>query len=415
MNNPNRLFVLAILFLQAASCHAGDQRVAVWSYETVSATSRWQGFTERMHSDYLVPIAKEMLRNRCEALLAKMPFPIEEDAPGACIEEVLSFLDDHSEYVSAKALRERKANSGKPSVGVGLEVWLKEAGQGLRVASTISGGPGDKAGIRKDDIILKIDDTDLRPMSTDSCVRALRGADGSTVRLTVQRSDVAHPIEIYAVRAEIRLQSARARMLTKNVAYARVNSFTTHSAEDLRHHLLRLRTPDGAKPSALIFDIRSNPGGLLDQLPVVASTLAPERLPVVRVVGRRESKVLMTSADEHGIESQWATMVPIAVLVDGRTQAAAEALAQFLKEERGAHLVGEPTAGGRFVRTQLDIGDDAAVKIVTSVLRSPLNAEWSKGLSPDVPVKRDAPGVEFDDLRDNQLKAALDELRKQLQ
>lgn len=405
---------LTILILQVTSSHASNQQVAVWSYEAVAATPRWRGFTERMQTDYLVPITQEMLRNRCEAVLAKAPLPLDKDAPGACIEAVLSSLDEYSEYIDAKTFAERKANSGKPTVGVGLEVWLKEVGQGLRVASTISGGPGDRAGIRQGDIILKIDDTDLGPMTTNDCVKALRGAEGSRVRLTVQRMEASDPVEIVAVRAEIRLLWARARMLTKNVAYARLSKFALHSAEDLARQLSRLRASDGATPTGLIFDLRSNPGGLLNQLPALASTLAPEKLPVVKLTGRMESNVLMTTASAASLDGRWPEIVPMVVLVDGKTQSAAEALAQFLKEARGAILVGESTSGGSFVTTTLSIGEEAGVKIITSKLSSPQNVEWPKGLTPDVSVKRDVSRFEFDDLRDNQLKAALDELTKQV-
>lgn len=200
-------------------------------------------------------------------------------------------------------------------------------------------------------------------------------------------------------------------MLTKNVAYARVNRFAHQSAEDLGRHHSHLRAPDGATPSGLIVDLRSNPGGLLDQLSALASILAPDKLAVVKVTGRKESKVLMTSAATSALDGRWAAIVPIVVLVDGRTQSGTEALAQFLKEARGARLVGEPIAGGTFVTTSLSIGEEAGVKFVTSTLSSPQNVDWAKGLLPGVAVKRDAPSIEFDDLR---LKEALHELAKQI-
>lgn len=409
-----KILLGCVLFVASTAALADpDAGAEFWSYRAIVATPHWQGFVEKMHADYLLPVSDDALKQSCEVRLARQPVSLSDDGPGACISAVLGGLDDQSEYIDPKEYAE-KQRASKPSVGLGLEIGAKTIGQGLRIVSPLSGSPGERAGIQSGDVLLSVDGKDLLPLTMEQSVLALRGEDGSEAKIRLIRRNVAEQISITVVRARIRISVVRARMLTSVVAYARIVRLNTSAHDDLVRALFPLRTVDGSTPMGIVLDLRGNQGGLLDQLPEVAAKLAPSGVPVVRSQGRSKTDVLKTSDSGQRSVNHWTETVPMVVLIDERTAAGAEALAQFLREVRGARLVGMATAGSTLVRTVRKIGGDAAVELVSAELSSPLGVQWRKGLVPDLSLQREAVRYEYEDLRGSWLQAALNDLLAQL-
>lgn len=390
-----------------------DADAETWSYSTISATPYWQEFVEKMHADYLRPISDDALKQSCEKRLARQPVSLRDDGPGACISTVLGGLDDQSEYLDPKRYAEQQSAS-KPWVGLGLEIGAKTIGQGLKIVSPLAGSPGERAGIQSGDVLLSVDGKDLLPLTMEQCVLALRGEEGSDARLKLIRRNVAEPIGLNVVRTKIRISAVRARMLTSNVAYVRIIALNASASEDMARALAPLRSADGTPPSGLLVDLRGNKGGFLDQLPHVAAMMAPSGLPIVRSETRTKQDVLKTSDSVPRSVNRWTETVPMVVLIDERTASGAEALAQFLRESRGARLVGSATAGSTLVRIARKIGGDALVMLVSSELSSPGGVRWRNGLEPDLTLPSEAVRYEFDDLRGSWLQAALNELSARL-
>lgn len=399
--------VVSLLLAVSLQPFAQTAKPSLWTYSAVFETPKWQDFVEKIRSEYLFVLPDGYLQRGCEALLDANPVPVSDDGPGLCIAGLLGGLDEQSSYVSPQKYAEQQAARRNPWVGIGLELGAKQIGQGLKVVTPFEGAPGERAGVRAGDLLLAVDGKDLRPLTMDQCIEALRGEEGSAVRLTLHRSSSSAPIELTAVRAKIRVLQVRARMLTSDAAYVRIGHFNAHVPEELDRFLLPLRRGDSSSPNALVLDLRGNNGGLLEVLPDIAGIFAPIDQPVLESRGRVQTQVLRTrqhaSTSAHG----WTQRALMVVLVDERTASGAEALAQFLRESRGARILGERTSGSTLVTTGRQVGGDALVWLATAEMSSPQGVRWRKGLTPDLTLERAAEKHEYGDARDPWLEAAL--------
>jgi carboxyl-terminal processing protease len=406
----------ALSLLLTAPCLAQDgqdmdgMRPRVWSLQAVLASARWRAFADKVDQAYIVPVPATKLAQRCTDALSQRPVAVDEDGPGFCIDAVLSSLDKASSYVSPEARAASEASAPSNWVGIGLEIGGKAIGQPLPVVGPIAGSPGDKAGIRPKDALLSVDGIDLRPLSIEACVRALRGAEGSVAQVSLRREGVAEPIALSIVRAPVRIMAARGKMLPDGMAYVRITRQNKGVTADLVAVLQALHGPQGEVPTSLVVDLRGNEGGLLDEVPGLASVLAAPGLPVLATAGRTGRTVMRTQArPASGIA--WAQTVPIAVLMDGRTGSGTEALAQFLREARKATLVGERSQGADLIRTYLNIDAQSAMLLVSATMSSGQGRSWADGLEPDVALAHAPRRVAYDDLQDAALRSAIGQLR----
>lgn len=352
---------------------------------------RWNDFTRQVESSYVAAVPETLLKLGCNKGLIVGPESGEEPVV-ACIKGALAELDSTSSYIEPATQARDMAESARNFVGIGLEFARKDRGTEIFVVQPIPGGPGDRAGIRPADRILSIDGVDLRPLSTEEAIAAMRGEAGSVARIAVLRTGRSEPFLVSATREPIRVLSARVKTLSRGLVYARINQFTKHAAEQLSERLSKLHWTESEPPAGLVLDLRHNPGGLFDSLVDVASALAPADKPVVATRSRNQTELRRTGRSKYALPESvgsdylaggWPTRVPIVVLVNEHTAGAAEALAQFLRETRGARLLGQQTYGAPYIQRRLLIEGGAAIKLVTSVMESPRGLRWEKGLAPD--------------------------------
>jgi carboxyl-terminal processing protease len=328
----------------------------------------------RIKSDYVEPVSDEKL--------------IKEAING-----MVRGLDPHSDFLDAEAFKDLQITTQGKFGGLGIEVGVEDGI--VRVVSPIEDTPAFRAGIQSGDLIVKIDDAATRGMALSKAVEKMRGKPGTQVVLTIVRKDVDAPLTFTLTREEINVKSVRAKTLESGYGYIRVRNFQERTGEDLAKALKDLYKQGDLK--GLVLDLRSDPGGLLNQAVAVSATFLPKDVLVVYTDGRTpEARMRMTASKEHytrrgedylkdlpaGVKN-----VPMVVLVDGGTASASEIVAGALQDHKRATVLGAQTFGKGSVQTILPLSNTAGLKLTTARYYTPSGRSiQAKGIEPDLYV-----------------------------
>lgn len=303
--------------------------------------------------------------------------PVETLMTGAVKGMVSALGDPHSIYMDAKMYKEFMIETEGSFGGVGIVIGVKD--KVLTVVSPIEGTPGEKAGIKSGDRILKIDGQDTQDMALDEAVSKIRGPEGSQVTLTIGRTS--EPVKDYPLtRSNIQIKTVSGKMLPENIGYIRISMFNENTANDFFHKYDELEK-NGMK--AVILDLRDNPGGLLEESVKVAGRFVP-RGPVVSVVTRDGHREVHNSNLE-------AVKYPAVVLVNGGSASASEIVSGAIQDTGAGVLVGTKTYGKGSVQTLLRL-DGGAIKLTIAKYLTP-NDRSINGIGIEPDVKIEAPEV----------------------
>ncbi len=399
------------------------------SLRAVLTDPLWVRFSQWVLIHHVTPLNDASLRGACQAGLTKK-LTTDAAAPQkaqvlACIEAAVASLGEQSSFLDPAEFAVLRAGViGNRMAAVGLELAAKPIGSPQPVVAALPGGPGERAGFRANDQIIQIDDIDVRPLSHPQTLALLRGPVGSTVHLTVLREGQAEPQRISVQREIIRPRNTALKRLTEQVLYLRVSRLAETTASELEALLEGERAAASAAsasaaasaPAGLILDLRTNTGGLLDGVADLAYFWAEPQTLVVSLKRHNHSDELRTTNKGQGRYNApaalrlWLQAVPLVVLVDDKTAAGAEALAQFLRETQAATLMGLTTFGAPQVRTLQAIGSDAAANIHSANMVSPAGLVWPNGLVPDRILERAARRHEWGDEKDPWLEHAIQAL-----
>ena len=321
--------------------------------------------------------------------------PMDTLMAGAVKGMVNSLGDPHSIYMDAKLFKEFMIETEGSFGGVGIVLGVKD--KTLTVVSPIEGTPGDKAGIKSGDQIVKIDGKDTKDMALDEAVSKIRGPEGTTVTLTIKRNQ---DMKDYALtRSNIQIKTVSGKMLPNQLGYIRISMFNEHTGADFNKKFQELEK-EGMK--GLVLDLRDNPGGLLEESVKVANKLVPKG-PVVSVVTRDGSRETHSSKLE-------AVKYPLAVLVSGGSASASEIVAGAVQDTGAGTLVGTKTYGKGSVQTILKLDSGTAVKLTIAKYLTPKDRSINGiGIEPDVVVEADKNGVDL------QLEKATEIVKSKLQ
>jgi carboxyl-terminal processing protease len=284
-------------------------------------------------------------------------------------------LDPDSAYLTAEQVKQVESGAPLPPAGVGLEITRQYY---LRVIAARDNSPAAKAGLRTGDYIRAINDTPTRDMSVWEGVRALRGAPGSHVTLTVIRGNAADPHVLDLTREAEPASSVSGRIAAPGVGYVRIAAIGPNAVTQVKSQIADLTKNGAAK---LIVDVRRTSSGSYDD------GIALARLFVGKgTLAIRESK----GAGRETIAAQsgdGAIALPADVLVDTGTSGAAELFAAALSGNDRAELVGEHTIGRAAQQKLIKLPDGAGLWLSTSRFLTPSGAQLhEKGLEPTVPV-----------------------------
>jgi len=215
------------------------------------------------------------------------------------------------------------------------------------------------------------------------------------VTLTIIRKGEPKPLEFDLVRDTISVQSVRFRTLEPGYAYVRISTFQSGTANDLQKALNELETVNDPL-HGLILDLRSDPGGLLDQAVEVADEFLNQGL-IVYTGGRLESQKMRFEATKNTKPRDY----PIVVLVNSGSASASEIVAGALQDHNRAIIMGEPTFGKGSVQTVIPLADGSALRLTTSLYYTPSGRSiQAKGIEPDILVAFEIPSQEEEDFVD---------------
>jgi len=324
--------------------------------------------------------------------------PVETLMNGAIKGAVNALGDPHSVYLDKRMYREFMIETEGTFSGVGIVLGVKD--KVLTVVSPIEGTPGDKAGIKSGDQIIKIDGQDTKDMALDEAVSKIRGPEGTKVTLSIRRGQEIKDFTL--TRSNIQLKTVSGRMLPDQIGYIRLSMFNEQTGADFSRKYQELEK-EGMK--ALILDLRDNPGGLLGESVKVAGKLVPKGtiVSVVQRDGRRETHSSSLEAVKY----------PLAVLVNGGSASASEIVAGAVQDTGTGTLIGTKTFGKGSVQTVLSLQDGTAVKLTIAKYYTPKDRSINGvGIEPDVKVE--APESKIPNGKDIQLDKAVEILRSKI-
>lgn len=302
----------------------------------------------------------------------------EEELIEGAINGLLSSLDDpYTFYYTPTAMEESAEHQSGTYHGVGLQLLADEEGR-LVITRTFRGSSAQEAGILSGDVLLAVEGESVSGESRQAmneAVQAIQGPDQTTVRLTVQRGEEQFELEVR--RGEVTMNRVEYCMLEEDVGYIAIYEFMGDDVEGFKEALGDLQE-QGMR--ALVLDLRSNPGGLLDHVVSIADLILPEGLIVYTQdrEGQRESYY----SDAASLN------LPIAVLINSTSASASEILAGAIQDYGVGTLVGENSFGKGIVQTIITFREDGAgMQLTTSAYYTPLGRSiHGTGIAPDVEV-----------------------------
>lgn len=308
---------------------------------------------------------------------------------------VNSLGDPYSVYLDPKMYSELMLETKGSFGGVGIVLGVKE--KQLTVVAPIEGTPAETAGIQSGDLIVKIDNQDTKDMALDEAVGKIRGKEGSTVSLTIQRTGQ-EPQEYTLTRATIILKTVSGKMLEGGIGYIRLSMFSETTGNDFLQKMNEL-TEQGMK--SLILDLRNNPGGLIGESVKVASLLVPQG-PIVSVIGKDGTR----ETSESQLDKP---TIPLVVLINGGSASASEIVAGAIQDTGAGKLIGVKTFGKGSVQRIIPLDKDSAVKITIAEYHTPKDRSiHGKGIEPDILVEMPK---DKDAKADSQLDKAIEVLK----
>jgi carboxyl-terminal processing protease len=322
---------------------------------------------------------------------------------GAISGMMQSLGDAHSTYMSPQEYKDANSMLAGNYAGIGSQV--DTSGKLLTISKPFANSPAEKAGLVAGDQIIAVDGKDVTSLLPEDVRQKVLGAEGTTVKLTIQRAGQEAPFDVQITRAVIVVPSVTSKMLGNGIAYVEVATFGDTTSSDLHKQLAALMKQN---PKGLILDLRNNGGGYLDTGISVASEFISSGVIVMEKSG--DGTVTSHQAVKGGLATD--TGLPMIVLVNGYSASASEIVAGALQDTGRAKLLGETTYGKGTVQNWVPLSNNqGAVRVTIARWLTPKgNTIDKKGLTPEIVVK-----MTTDDMKaklDPQLDAAVKELTK---
>lgn len=321
-----------------------------------------------------------------------------KDLVYGAIKGMLETLDPHSNFMTPDVFREMQTETSGKFGGLGIEIGMKD--NVLTVVSPIEDTPAWKAGIKPNDRIVKINGESTKGMTLVDAVAKMRGDKGSPVKLGIYREGFEKVREISVKRDIIKIASVKSDELEEGYGYVRLSSFTESAGSDMKKAIAKLDSKH--KLRGLVFDLRYNPGGLLDQAVDVSSLFIDDGV-IVSTIGRNRDQKEVKYARKGMAYKDF----PVAVLVNSSTASAAEIVSGALQDHHRAIIMGQTTFGKGSVQQLISLGNDLGLKLTIARYYTPSGRSiQEKGVQPDIALD------EFDSKLLAQAKLKTDNFRE---
>lgn len=298
------------------------------------------------------------------------------------VDGMMKALDDpYSVYMNQEESKGFEETISSSFVGIGAEIDERDGK--IVIVAPIKGTPAEKAGLKPNDVILRVGDTSLADMKTTEAIKLLRGEKGTKAELAIERPGEPDELHITIIRDTIPVETVYAEMKDNGIGVIRVTQVSESTADEFAKHLKELQDK-GMK--GLVLDLRQNPGGLLNKAIDIAEMLVPAGKNILQVQDR-DGKITSYRSRGSGAHPD-ASGLPMVGLVDGGTASAGEILAGAIQESDGAKLVGQKTYGKGTAQSFVELKDGSTVKYTYSKWLTP-GGKWihKTGITPDVEVK----------------------------
>ncbi len=279
------------------------------------------------------------------------------------IDGMLHTLDPHSSFFDPKAYAQMRERQEGRYYGLGITILPVDGD--ITVMSIFEGSPAFKKGLRRGDVIARIEGADAKGITSDEAVRKLKGPKGTTVNISIRRHGYDGLIDMAVVRDEVNITTVRGTfMLDKETGYVKLTEFSETSDRELGGALEAL-SKQGMK--RLVFDLRDNPGGALDQAILIANRFLPRGDLIVYTRGR----VPNADQDYRATEQSAYTHLPMVTLVNRNSASASEIVSGALQDHDRSLVVGETTFGKALVQSVYRISEGAGVAVTTGRYYTP--------------------------------------------
>lgn len=275
------------------------------------------------------------------------------------IDDMLESLDPYTTYIPEEDMDDFKFMTTGEYGGIGA--LISKRGDKIVVAEPYEGFPAQKAGLKAGDIFLELDGKPVNKSTVEDVSAGLKGPAQKALKLKMLRPETKKIFEIELIREEIKIDPVTyAGMLDAKTGYMRLSSFTDGCADRIKESFLDLRDKKGA--TAMVIDLRSNPGGLLGEAVKMVNLFVKHGEEVVNTRGKVAQWDKMYRATEQPID----TIMPIIVLVNRGSASASEIVAGALQDLDRAVIMGKRTFGKGLVQTTRDLSYNTKLKVTTA-------------------------------------------------
>ena len=314
-------------------------------------------------------------------------------------------LDDkYAAYYTKDEYKDISEKTKGEFCGIGAYISQGKNDNSLKVAGVVKGGPAEKAGIKKGDIIVEVDGENIQGKDSSYAVSKMKGKKGTNVSISVMRKGNKKPITFNIKREVIHDNTVSYKMLDNNIGYISVSAFETVTKKQFKSAVDCLEKKN---EKGLIIDLRDNGGGLLDTALDMLDQILPKKLVVY-------------TKDKNGVAEEYYTKddkeikIPIVILVNGNSASASEVFCGALRDYGKAKLLGTKTFGKGIVQSSFAFRDGTGLKFTTSKYYTPKGINiHGTGFEPDIKVKSNGKMTALKESGykvDNQINAALDYL-----
>ena len=353
-------------------------------------------YKDRNDYEFLNRFAEIIEKVDSNQVLEYDPAVMEEEAIRAYI---AGSGDIYSAYLNDEEWEEMLESSNGSYCGIGVQVTQDKETMESIVVNVFSGGDAKTKGVQEGDIIKRVDGTDVSEMDLDAIVTLIRGEENTEVTVVFYRPSKETEVELTILRKIVQVDTVYAEMLNEETGYIKLTEFDRVSIEQVRNALKDLQKQGMKK---LVFDLRSNPGGLLDSVLNIADFFV------------EKDKLIFIMEDKAGHEyNEYSLNAPVftgemAVLVNGYSASASEVFTGIMQDYDRAVIMGEQTFGKGIVQSYFTLDGGGALKLTTEHYFTPLRRSiHGVGLTPEI-LLNDDPDTEPDEL----IEAAIEELSK---
>jgi len=333
--------------------------------------------------------------------------PTSEEMTTGAINGALNKLEDpNTSYMSPEEAEFFSTRIQGSFEGIGARVEWSDEFNAVRIVEPFENQPAWNAGVRRDDYVIKVDDTDLSDSNLTDAIMLIRGEKGTSVVLTIVREGSPDPFEIEVKRDKIEVPAVENRTVgdNKDIAYVRLNTFSQNASKQVT---VALEDELAKNPKALIFDLRGNSGGLLSEA-VAVSGLFLEENSTVLIERFADGSEKTYKSKGSGIAKD----ILLAVLINGGSASASEIVAGAIQDASRAPLIGETSFGKGSVQIPHQLSNDGIMRVTIARWYTPADRTIDKeGLTPDIEVELTEDDLETDS--DPQIDRAIEYLSRQ--